>query len=304
MTPRVAVTGASGFCGGAVLSSLRADGFDVVSVGRSRPRILECEHRDMVLGEPLAAGLLADVDLVVHAAALATDRGPRDAFMRANVRGTRLLAEAGVPMVFLSSASVYDGGPVPRREEDTAPRPGSWYGRSKLEAEQCVLGHGGVVLRPRAVYGPGDTQLLPRILAGVRRNRLVVPGGDVPMSLASITLLTAAVRAAMNAGPGTVWNVADSVVYGRDRVLRAVLGRHAPGATLRHVPTALARVVGAIAERSSYPLSRYAVDQLANPVVLDTSRLRASGLSVELCAGDLAGFLDTVDDLGFSVPVR
>lgn len=299
MTPRVAVTGTSGFCGGAIFEGLREAGLDVISIGRSKPNSSDCEHRTMMLGEPLPTGLLHKVDCIVHAAGLASDKGSRHDFMRTNVLGTRLLTETGVPMVFLSSASVYDGGSTPRSEDDVARPPGSRYGRSKLDAESSVLSHGGVVLRPRAVYGPGDTQLLPRIRAGVRRGRLIVPGNDASMSLTSVALLAAVVHKAINADPGTILNVADSIVYSRDRVLSAVLNRYSPGATLRHIPVSIARLAGSVAEFSSLPLSRYVVDQLANPVVLNTSRLQTSGFSVEMCSGNLAEFLDTSEDLRF-----
>jgi hypothetical protein len=91
--------------------------------------------------------------------------------------------------------------------------------------------------------------------------------------------------------------VADEVVYSRDRVLRSVLDRFVPGATLRRVPVGLAHLAGVIAERSSHPLSRYVVDQLANPVVLDTSRLKASGVPADLLGGNLADFLQANADL-------
>jgi hypothetical protein len=55
-----------------------------------------------------------------------------------------------------------------------------------------------------------------------------------------------------------------------------------------------------LAEPTRYPLSRYAVEQLVAPVVLDTSGLRGSGLAPEVLVGNLAEYLGTDADLGFT----
>jgi nucleoside-diphosphate-sugar epimerase len=254
----------------------------------------------MVLGDPLEQDLLSGIDVLVHAAALVQDTGPRAQFERVNVTGTELLARTGVPMVLISSASVYAGGAIPRVETDLPERQESLYGRSKRAAEIAALRHGAVVLRPRAVYGPGDPHLLPRVFAGVRRKILPVPGPDVPMSMTSIELLVAAVLNALHAPAGTVRNVSDDVVYSRDRVLSAVLETHLPGSRLLRVPILAARAAGMLAEPTRYPLSRYAVEQLVAPVVLDTSGLRGSGLAPEVLVGNLAEYLGTDADLGFT----
>lgn len=280
---RIAVTGASGFCGGHVARAAAAAGARVVCVGR-RPGPLG-EHRfwDASLGEPDLSG----VDLVVHCAAAVGDPAPgspAEAVMHAvNVTGTeRLLHAAGArPVVWVSSASVYDPRPDRTLVREDHPRSGhlNAYGRTKAAGEALALAAGSVVLRPRAVYGPGDTQLLPRLLSRVRAGTLFLPGPDVPLSLTAVENLAGACLAAPAWPPGA-YNIADARPYRRDAAVREVLHAHGIRARVRHLPTALARAAARISESLSSgepALSRYAVDQLAHPVVLDLTRARARG---------------------------
>ncbi|MFF3216691.1 NAD-dependent epimerase/dehydratase family protein [Streptomyces sp. NPDC002886] len=280
---RIAVTGASGFCGGHVARAAAAAGAQVLCVGR-RPGPLG-EHRfwDASLGDPDLSG----VDLVVHCAAAVGDPAPgspAEAVMHAvNVTGTqRLLRAAGArPVVWVSSASVYDPRLDRTLVREDHPRKGhlNAYGRTKAAGESLALAAGAVVLRPRAVYGPGDTQLLPRLLSRVRAGTLFLPGPDVPLSLTAVENLADACLAAP-AWPAGAYNIADAGPYQRDAAVREVLRAHGVRARVRHLPPALARTAARLSESLSSgepALSRYAVDQLAHPVVLDLTRSRTQG---------------------------
>ncbi|WP_328620010.1 NAD-dependent epimerase/dehydratase family protein [Streptomyces sp. NBC_00354] len=282
---RVAVTGGSGFCGGHVARAAVARSAEVVCLGR-RPGPVG-EHRFWDAARELPD--LAGVDVVVHCAAAVGDPAPgspAEAEMYAvNVTGTeRLLRAAGDrPVVWVSSASVYD----PRRDRalvrEDHPRAGQLnaYGRTKAAGEALALAAGAVVLRPRAVYGPGDGTLLPRLLSRVRSGTLLLPGPDVPLSLTAVeNLADAALAAADGWAPGA-YNVADAAPYARDAAVRRVLHAHGIAARIRHLPVGVARTAARAAEvlaRAGEPaLSRYAVDQLAHPVVLDLTRARSQG---------------------------
>ncbi|CAL9574166.1 Aurachin B dehydrogenase [Streptomyces sp. enrichment culture] len=283
---RVAVTGASGFCGGHVARAAAAAGADVVCVGRRPGPVGEHRFWDAAREVPDLAG----ADLVVHCAAAVGDPAPgspAEADMRAvNVDGTERLTAAagGRPVVWVSSASVYD----PRRDRtlvrEDHPRAGQLnaYGRTKAAGEALALAAGAVVLRPRAVYGPGDTTLLPRILSRVRAGTLLLPGPDVLLSLTAVENLADAALAAAGWAPGA-YNVADAAPYGRDDAVRRFLRAHGVRARIRHLPLPAARAAARAAEALASAtgrepaLSRYAVDQLAHPVVLDLARARARG---------------------------
>ncbi|MFE9426475.1 NAD-dependent epimerase/dehydratase family protein [Kitasatospora sp. NPDC006697] len=287
---RIAVTGASGFCGAAVARAAAASGAEVLCVGR----------RPGPVGRHLpwdAAGERPDLggaDLVVHCAAAVGDH-PRGSAAEAeqyavNLHGTERLLEAarGARVVLVSSASVYD--PRPRSGPITEAHPTAGghlngYGHSKALAERPALAAGAVVLRPRAVYGGGDPHLVPRLLARVRRGVLALPGPDVALSLTAVENLARACLAAGDWPPGA-YNIADAEPYRRDAVVAQVLRAHGVRARLVHVPAAVAGA--AVRAGLVRGLTPYAVDQLARSVVLDTGKARAQGYRAE---ADLAGYL-------------
>ncbi|MEU6867173.1 NAD(P)-dependent oxidoreductase [Streptomyces sp. NPDC046876] len=308
---RIAVTGAAGFCGGHVARAAAAAGADVVCVGRRPGPVGEHRHWDAARALPDLAG----ADLVVHCAAAVGDPAPGspgEAEMYAvNVAGTERLLEAaaGRPVVWVSSASVYD----PRRDRSLVredhPRAGhlNAYGRTKAAGEALALAAGAVVLRPRAVYGPGDTTLLPRILSRVRAGTLFLPGPDVPLSLTAVENLAGAALAAAGWEPGA-YNVADAEPYGRDAAVRWVLRAHGVRARIRHLPLGAARMAARAAELLSGGgepvLSRYAVDQLAHPVVLDLTRSRSQGWTPHRTLPDYLSTLPGGRVIGRSGPHR
>lgn len=276
---RVAVTGASGFCGRAVVAALLDAGHEVVSVGRSNPDVHGVSHVGWNAGEGAPR---IDVDRLVHLAAHVGDRGPRQEFAQVNVTGTREVLATGVPVVVVSTASVYAGSEHPRREEEARMRPEYPYAASKFTAEQEALTHGAVVLRPRAVYGPGDPYLEPRILAALRGRTMLLPGTDRPLSLTHVGNLAAAVCAALGWENGA-YNIADARLYRRDDTVKELLAAHGIDARIVHLPARLMHGVAGLAERrATSPLSRYAVEQLADPVVLDLTRAYAAGYRPQL----------------------
>ncbi|MEV4638839.1 NAD(P)-dependent oxidoreductase [Actinoplanes sp. NPDC049548] len=268
---RLAVTGASGFCGTAVARLAAAAGHDVVCLGR-RPGPVGAHVRwDAAREVPDLAG----ADAVVHLAATVGDPPPgrraEEAYREVNVAGTARLLDAarGRPVVWVSSASVYRPGPYeqPLGEDHPADGQRSAYGRTKAAGERLALAAGAVALRPRAVYGDGDRHLLPRLRRVVRGGRAWLPGPDVAMSLTAVENLAAACLAALT-WPGGAYNIADARPYRRDDVLARVLG-----VPVRHVPAGPVRGLAAVTPS----LTRYAVDQLTDGMVLDIGRARTQG---------------------------
>ena len=273
---RIAVTGASGFCGGVVARTAVAAGADVICVGRRPGPVGRHLPWDATRDTPDLAG----VDVVLHQSAAVGDPRPgvaiEAAFRAENVDGTRRLLDAagGRTVVWVSSASVYRPGPYDRpvREDHPADSQATAYGRTKSEGEKIALAAGKVVLRPRAVYGPGDPHLAPRLRRIVRGGRAWLPGPDVPLSLTAVTNLADACLAATG-WPTGAYNIADEVVYRRDAVVEAALG-----VPVRHVPVRVARALTVVARLHPRPtLTGYAIDQLTDGMVLDLSRARAQG---------------------------
>lgn len=296
---RVAVTGASGFVGAAACAALRRGGHEVVGFGRRRrPEALHpgVDYRRWDLtGGPLVGA--PDVGAVVHCAAAVDDWAPLDVQRRVTVGGTRaaLATWPHARFVHVSTASVYPPwrrGTV-REQDGPAGHQAGPYARAKAEAEDVVgrearSGRETVVLRPHAVYGPGDPTLLPRLLAAVRevhgRQVLVVPGWSTTrVHLTSVELLALVCARAVRSPVRGPVNVADAAPLRLDEALDQAFRAATGSAPQRvHLPFAVALAAGTALEVAARargadhppPLTRYAVSHVAVSRELDLTRLR------------------------------
>lgn len=196
MTGTVAVTGATGFVGRALVALLAEAGLAARALSRRGP----IEAATTIAGgleDEAALGRLVDgAESVVHLAGLVKSADPA-AFMAVNRDGTarlaRAMAEGGARLILVSSLAA-------RHPEVSA------YGASKAAGERAaldILGQERVtIVRPPAVYGPGDrmTLIIFRQLAG---RLLVAPGPrDARFSLIHVDDLAALLRAlVLDEGP-------------------------------------------------------------------------------------------------------
>jgi len=289
---RIAVTGASGFIGGAVATALADADHDVVGFGRRVEGWSHPAGRYRVWD--IASGPLRgdrDFEAVVHAAALADDWAPIDEALRVNRDGTRNVVRSfeGARIVHLSTSSVYDAfTPTVDASEDqpAARRFLCSYSASKAVAELELAGVDAAILRPHAVYGPGDTTLLPRLLAAVRpgrsSGRLLLPeGAEVRHSLTHIDNLVLAVRRALDpSSPAGTYNIADDSPVLLSIVLREFLERRGVPSRLVSVPYRQAFAMAGALERAARVtgrrprLTRYAVSQLGVERTLNLTAAR------------------------------
>ena len=239
----VFVTGGSGFLGRHLLPALQDAGHRVHALARSDASAALVEGLGATpvrgsLGE-LPAAALSGIDLVIHAAAKAEDWGPLADFVRVNVEGTaQLLAAAkaaGVPrFVHISTEAVhFTGEDLVQIDEDAPLRPDSPfpYAATKAQAEQLVRAAEGietVVLRPRLIWGPGDTTVLPVLQKAAREGSFAwVDGGRQRISTTHVHNLTDAILVAMGDAPaGAVLFITDAETH----TARAFLGRYAAAA--------------------------------------------------------------------------
>ena len=285
---RIAVTGASGFIGGAVATALADADHEVVGFGRRADGWSHPAGRyrlwDITSG-PLRGD--RDFEAVVHAAALADDWAPIAEALQVNRDGTRNVVRSfpGARVVHLSTSSVYDAFTPTVEARESVPlarRFLSSYSASKTVAELELAGVDAAILRPHAVYGPGDTILLPRLLAAVRRGRLVLPdGAEVRHSLTHIDNLVLAVRRALDASsPTGTFNIADDTPVLLSVVLREFLERRGVPARLVAVPFRTAFALAGALERAARVsrrrprTTRYAVSQLGLERTLDLTAAR------------------------------
>ena len=286
---RIAVTGASGFVGSAVANALAEDGNEVTGFGRrpegwSHP---SGSYRVWDLTDEDSDGGDLTVDAVVHCAALADDWAPMVEALRVNRDGTARVRDRfpHARIVHISTSSVYDAFVPSIRLREDAPLPHrflSTYSESKALAEGKLDGANAVILRPHAVYGPGDTTLLPRILDAVRNDRLMLPaGGTVLHSLTHIDNLVAAVRCSLSPNaPRGIFNIADAEPVLLSDAITEFFRRRDVHARIVGIPAGVAAALAGVAEASAMlrktrpRLTRYAVSQLGVERTFDTCAAR------------------------------
>jgi 2-alkyl-3-oxoalkanoate reductase len=188
---KVFVTGGGGFLGQAVCRRLVERGAQVTSYNRGLYPALAALGVRQVQGDLTHFDTLADASqgtgAIFHIGAKAGAWGSFQDYFDANVRGTRNVLAAcamnGIrTLVYTSTPSVTHRAtqPVVGGNEKTAPPAEgfkAWYPSTKRVAEEAVLAANGaelatVALRPRLIWGPGDNQLLPRLVDRARKGRL------------------------------------------------------------------------------------------------------------------------------------
>lgn len=192
---RVAVTGGTGYTGGRLIERLRARGHGVTAL--ARPSAHRPPHAgvtwvegDLLTGAGLDR-LVEDADAVTHVAAVYRTAGHPDSFYRdVNVGGTERLLEAAARagvgrFVHTSTVGVHGHVRNPPATETAPFEPGDVYQETKAEAEEVALrfhrerGLSVVVVRPGAIYGPGETRLL-KLFRAIARGRYAVVGSGRP----------------------------------------------------------------------------------------------------------------------------
>ena len=298
---RVLVTGASGLLGRAVATSILAAGHEVRTLQRSPSRV---EGATDVLGSVTdatsVARATAGVDGIVHLAAKVSLAGDPAEFEAVNVGGTLRLLRAAVEsdvgrFVYVSSPSVaHSGSSIVGDDAEPADplRAHGDYARTKAQAELLALAADSpalavVAVRPHLVWGPGDTQLVARIVERARQGRLPLLGkGAALIDSTYIDNAASGIAAALERAPHVHGN-SYVITNGEPRPVAELLDgmcRAAGVLTPRwSVPAGVARTAGSLIEAvwrvrpgvDEPPMTRFLAEQLSTAHWFDQRRTRA-----------------------------
>lgn len=302
---KVLVTGGGGFLGQAICTQLVSRGYEVTSFNRGHYPQLDALGVRQLQGDLADAAAVASAcagqAAVFHNAAKAGAWGDRESYWQPNVVGTENVLSACRAhrvrkLVYTSSPSVTHAGRrdvVGGNEADTpyGEHFKAWYPETKAIAERAVLAANGpelatVALRPRLIWGPGDNQLLPRLVERARSGRLrLIDGGH---NRVDTTYIDNAARAHLDAFDH-LWPEAACagrayfISNGEPRELRDIVNALlcAAGApqVMRSVPYRVAYGAGAAMEKTwallrlkgEPPMTRFLAEQLATTHFYDIS---------------------------------
>ncbi len=282
---------------------LVAEGWEVTGTGRNyrvgaalEAMGVRMVYADLTDGAAMGAACEGQ-DFVFHCAALSAPWGKHADFYNANVVGTQnvvagCLASEGTRLIHVSTPSLYfrNDSRLNVREDARFPLPVNAYTLTKLAAEK-VLHHkrhhlSSIIIRPRAVFGPGDTSLLPRLLPRLAKGRLPIIGdGENVVDLTYIDNVVEALWCCVHA-PQAAWGRAYNVTNGEPVKLWVVIAHLAevlgyPPLT-RKVSAGVAFGLAGLLESTwrtlhlwgEPPLTLFAVAALVHSTTLDITAAR------------------------------
>ncbi len=298
---KVLVTGATSMLGRATADRLIGRG-DEVTVMQRRPSGIDTTE---ILGDIATVDVVARAvdgqDAVIHVAAKVAVTGPWSEFQRVNIAGTETLLtaarHAGVGrFVHVSTPSVAHAGHalVGARADDADPlTTRGHYATSKAEAEALVLAASTsecsvVAIRPHLVWGPGDEQLVGRIVDRARSGRLALVGsGSALVDTTYVDNAADALVAAVDSAP-SLGGRAFVVSNGEPRTVHELVGRillaHGLTAPIRTVPRRVAFGGGLLVERwwertgreGDPPMTSFLAEQLSTAHWFDQRMTRVA----------------------------
>ena len=266
---RVLLTGATGFLGKYAIEELISHGYEVIAQGRNQKRLEEIknEYNIEILCVDLSEIANADIecDYVIHAAALSTVWGKWDDFYNSNVVGTSNVIEFCLnkkvkKMIYISSPSIYTSK-EDRLDilEDSFDKNNklSFYIRTKIMAEDIVnlsvqkRGLPAVIIRPRGLFGIGDTSIIPRL---IKANRSIgIPlfnGGQNKVDITCVENVALSLRLAIESDCdiGKTYNITNGEPMEFKTILEMLFDRIGEKPNYRKMPLGFMYFVAGILE--------------------------------------------------------
>ena len=302
----VLVTGGGGFLGSAICRQLMARGHTVTAFQRSACPELESSGAQVIQGDIEDARVLNSaakgVDAVIHTAAKAGLSVRYNDFFRPNVIGTENVIAAMQrhrvsKLIFTSTPSVVHRRGDLAGVDESEPYPEHFdaaYPQTKAMAEMAVLAANDdtlstVALRPRLIWGPDDTNLVPQLVERAKSGRLRFVGGGENLvdttyidNAADAHLLAADRLAPGSACAGRPYFISNGEPWPLKRIINGILGAAGLPPEERSVPLGLAVAAGAVFEtverfvpfKNGPPMTRFIARNFAAAHWFDISAAR------------------------------
>lgn len=320
---KVLVTGATGFLGKYVVKELVAEGYFVRAFGRNEAvgQSLVSDLVEFFKGDLSSKQAVEEackgVEMVVHAGALSTVWGPWESFYQANVLGTQHVLEACRTnkikrFVYVSSPSIYAApkDQIGIKEEDApAENHLNNYIKSKLLSEKLFPAYPDVpsiILRPRGLFGVGDTSILPRVLKLSQKIGIpLIKEGKQLMDMTCVENVALAIALALkaNQAEGQVYNITNGEPTPfKELIEEALQGlglpiryKKLPAFLLGGLASSLEVLYRVLPLKGEPPLTRYTYYLLRYSQTLDISKAREE-LGYEPCISIKEGIAQYVQD--------
>lgn len=303
---RVLITGGTGFLGRNTARRLQADGHEVAVLGRNQKIGAELAREgltfiaaDLTDAEATAQSCRGR-DVVIHSGALASPWGRYEDFYSANVVGTKNIVDGAIAhgarrFINISTPSLYfdyrhrfgikESDPLPQKQV-------TYYGATKLLADQeteraARAGLFTIAIRPRAIFGPGDTVVLGRLLRLAEKGTVpLVNGGRSHVDMTYIDNVVESLRLCLSAPEscrGKTYNITNGQPMPAKQAYDLLFERLGRKVKYRSVPFFALYALASAAEsahvlfrRPGEPaLTKYVVGLMSKSQTLDISLARA-----------------------------
>jgi nucleoside-diphosphate-sugar epimerase len=271
---KILVTGGTGFTGKALVKRLIDEGHEVVSLDYQegvKTDEIRAWGATVVIGSVTDPAVVEEcmdgVDIVQHLAAAFRELDvPNSYYDEVNVGGTRIVLESAFAhrvkkFIYCSTCGVHGNVENPPGNEEAPIAPGDYYQQTKYDAEPlvnefCKKGMETVILRPSAIYGPGDPERFQMIFKRVNKGTFPMFGsGDTLYHPLYIDNLVDALILSMEPGKGVgeVYLIADKEYVSIETLVRKTAKALAVEVKIPHYPILPLVAAGHICEKVCKP---------------------------------------------------
>lgn len=271
---KILVTGGTGFTGAALVERLLSQGHQVVALDNKeglKPQALRDMGSEVVIGsvtdEPLVRRCMKGVEVVHHLAAAFREMDvPRSYYDQVNEGGARLVAQAAMDegarkLIYCSTCGVHGNVEHPPAGEDAPINAADYYQQTKYNGEVALRpfierGMKVTILRPAAIYGPGDPERFWMIYSRVKKGVFPMFGSGKTLyhPLYIDNLIDAFLLAQEeDKGLGQAYLIADEEYYAIEELVERVAKAMDAPVKIPHLPVWPVVLAGHVCEKLCKP---------------------------------------------------